>query len=193
VQPGSEPGRAGGEETGGYGRRTDPDASQGAGLARLKLDPQEQALLQELKSTDRQVRAHEQAHVSAGGPYVSGGASFTYQTGPDGQKYAVGGEVPVDASPEPGDPEATIQKARTIGAAALAPADPSPQDRQVAAQAAQMEAQARMEKVQQEQGQAAGSAGASHAEGEGVDLDLARAKEPPPPIWARLRSWSVRI
>ena len=93
---------------------------------------------------DRKVRAHEQAHISAGANLVRGGASYSYQTGPDDRRYAVGGEVSIDASPGR-TPEETISKAERIRAAALAPADPSAQDRGVAAQAGLMEAEARIE------------------------------------------------
>ena len=98
----------------------------------------------ELEARDREVRAHEQAHLSALGPYKTGGASYTYETGPDGRRFAVGGEVPVDVSPE-SEPEETIKKAQTIRRAALAPAEPSAADRAVAAQASQLEATARAE------------------------------------------------
>jgi len=98
----------------------------------------------ELRATDREVRAHEQAHKAAGGRYA-GGASFDFAVGPDGHRYAVGGEVPIDASAVPGDPEATIRKMAVVVAAALAPARPSAQDRAVAAQAAQTALSARAE------------------------------------------------
>jgi len=62
--------------------------------------------------------------------------SYSYATGPDGKLYAVGGDVTLDDSPDPRGPEETIQKEQTIIAAANAPADPSMQDRMVAAQAA---------------------------------------------------------
>lgn len=103
--------------------------------------------LEQLKSRDREVRAHEMAHLAAGAGLVRGGMSFTYQNGPDGQRYAVGGEVSIDTSKVAGDPQATLQKARQIQAAAMAPANPSAQDRSVAAGAAQMAAEARMELV----------------------------------------------
>lgn len=99
-------------------------------------------VISQLAATDRKVRAHEQAHLAAAGAYATTGASYTYQVGPDGQRYAVGGEVGIDVSPDPSDPQHTIDKARIIEAAANAPADPSTQDRQVAAAAAQMAAQA---------------------------------------------------
>ena len=99
----------------------------------------------QLKVRDAEVRAHEAAHLAAAGSYARGGASFEYQTGPDGKKYAIGGEVSIDSGPVSGDPGATIQKARQIRAAALAPASPSSQDQKVAAAASQMEADARMQ------------------------------------------------
>ena len=87
-----------------------------------------------LQVRDREVRAHEAAHQSAGGS-VTGGAKFTFVVGPDGRRYAVGGEVSADASAIPGNPEATIQKMHTVIRAALAPAKPSSQDQAVAATA----------------------------------------------------------
>ncbi|MDT7043926.1 putative metalloprotease CJM1_0395 family protein [Candidatus Nitronereus thalassa] len=105
--------------------------------------------LEKLKARDREVRAHEAAHAAAAGSLAKGGPSYTYQRGSDGQLYAVGGEINIDTSAVSGDPEATIQKARQIRAAANAPANPSAQDRAVAAQATRLEAQARRE-LQQE-------------------------------------------
>lgn len=57
----------------------------------------------------------------------------------------MGGEVGIDSSPIPNDPQATIRKAQQIQAAAQAPANPSATDRQVAANAAHMESEARQE------------------------------------------------
>jgi len=97
-----------------------------------------------LQQVDREVRSHEAAHQAAGGA-VAGAATFTYEMGPDGRAYAVAGEVPIRA--EAGrTPEETIAAARRMRAAALAPADPSPQDLAVAAEAAAMEAQATAER-----------------------------------------------
>lgn len=106
--------------------------------------------LQTMKQRDREVRQHEQAHVSAGGAHVSGGATLSYETGPESRRYAVGGEVQIDTSPVAGDPEATIRKMQAIRSAANAPAEPSAQDRAVAAGAARAEAQARAELREQE-------------------------------------------
>lgn len=105
---------------------------------------EEQRILQQLKSRDREVRAHEAAHIAAGRPYVRSGPSYTYQRGPDGRSYAIGGQVQLDTS-EARDPEATLQKAEQVRRAALAPAQPSPQDLSVAADASQIAARARLE------------------------------------------------
>ena len=66
--------------------------------------------------------------------------------------YAVGGEVRISSAPVRGDPEATVEKAEQIVRAAMAPADPSPQDQAVAAQASQMAIQARLEIARNAQG-----------------------------------------
>ncbi|MDY0269614.1 putative metalloprotease CJM1_0395 family protein [Trichloromonas sp.] len=110
---------------------------------KVTISREAQQILQ-LARIDRQVRAHEAAHSAAGGQYA-GAPSYSYKQGPDGKRYAVAGEVPIDVSPVSGDPEASIQKARVVRAAALAPADPSPQDRQVAAAATRMEMKAQSE------------------------------------------------
>lgn len=103
----------------------------------------EAAQLRELRARDREVRSHERAHASAAAGLPHSAPSFTFQRGPDGQLYAVGGEVRIDTAPVAGDPQATIDKAEQIQRAALAPAQPSSQDRAVAARAAAMAAQAR--------------------------------------------------
>jgi len=125
---------------GGSNKRTETDNAQKTG----ELSVEERRQLDKLVATDRKVRAHEMAHVSVGGELVRGGANFDYQTGPDGKRYAVGGEVSIDTS-KGRTPEETIPKAQRIRAAALAPADPSPQDNRVAALASRMEMQARQE------------------------------------------------
>lgn len=108
-----------------------------------KLSPEEQKRVDELKRIDAKVRAHEMAHIAAGGGLVRGGANYQYEIGPDGKQYAVGGEVKIDMSINPDDPDGAIQKMQQVRRAALAPADPSPQDRSVAQQASNIEAQMR--------------------------------------------------
>jgi len=105
-------------------------------------------LISKLVSTDTKVRAHEAAHIGAGGGVVSGGANFSYTKGPDGKMYATAGEVPIDTS-EGKNPDETIRKARQIVAAAMAPADPSPQDYRVAATAVVMEMRGHLERTKE--------------------------------------------
>ncbi len=108
-------------------------------------DPEVVKVISQLESRDREVRIHEQAHAAVGGQYVTSGPSYTYQTGPDGKRYAVGGNVGIDVSPIPNDPQATLAKARQVIQAAMAPAQPSSQDYAVA-----QSAQAMMQQAQQE-------------------------------------------
>ncbi len=116
---------------------------------RAELSEEELKQIRELKQRDREVRTHEQAHLAAAGSLARGGPSFKYQRGPDGQQYAVGGEVNIDISAESGDPDATIEKAQQIRRAALAPANPSAKDRSVASAATRLESEARAELAQQ--------------------------------------------
>ncbi|MEW5824237.1 MAG: putative metalloprotease CJM1_0395 family protein [Pseudomonadota bacterium] len=142
-----------------------PTAQENAAVRPQSAEPDQQQTreqaneLRELKVRDQEVRQHENAHRSAGGGLVRGG-SYEYTRGPDGRMYAIAGEVSIDSGSVPGDPEATLQKAQTVLRAALAPAEPSGQDRRVAAQAQATAAQARLELMQKrargEEGQAPG-------------------------------------
>jgi hypothetical protein len=109
-----------------------------------QLSDEDKKTLEYLRKRDMEVRRHEQAHLMAAGPYAMGAPSYTYQVGPDGQRYAVGGQVQIDLSEET-TPEETLRKAQRLQQAALAPADPSSADRQVAAMASQMAQQALQE------------------------------------------------
>ncbi|MBV1914070.1 MAG: hypothetical protein KUG72_01715 [Pseudomonadales bacterium] len=126
--------------------RIEPEEQEAGGNLSQGLQDQhqaraEQAVIQQLKLRDQEVRAHERAHASVGGAFA-GPASFSYTKGPNGALYARAGEVGISTSPVAGDPQATLQKARQIKAAAMAPVNPSAQDRAVAARAGQMAAQA---------------------------------------------------
>ncbi|ASG22732.1 SprA family protein [Nitrospirillum viridazoti] len=127
--PYSVRGQAQAKQSGGAQAAGNGTASDGT-----KLSDAQQQQVDKLKTVDRAVRAHEAAHKAAGGPYA-GSESFTFTTGPDGQHYATAGEVAIDIGSIQGDPQATITKLETVRRAALAPADPSGQDRAVAAQA----------------------------------------------------------
>ena len=101
------------------------------------------AVVEQLKMREKKVFAHEMAHKAVGGRYA-GAVHYTYTKGPDGKYYISGGDVSIDVLEER-DLEATIRKMEIVRAAALAPADPSPQDIQVAQIATIKEIKARQE------------------------------------------------
>ncbi len=176
-------------------RRIQQQAVRGTRNDPNQLPPEARTEIQSLKRRDREVRAHEAAHVAAGGGYIRGGTSFSYQTGPDGKRYAVGGEVGIDTSAVPDNPQATIAKMQQVRAAALAPASPSGQDRAVAAQAARAESQARVEAAQQASHGEAGAATAQPArdDGRAVETDAeddAQSPAAPPVPGARLDTYA---
>lgn len=122
----------------------DDKANESSDKEIREADVQTERIISELQHRDREVRSHELAHAAVGGSFT-GPPSYTFETGPDGKKYAVEGEVSVDLSPVPGNPSATIAKMKKVHAAALAPANPSTQDIKVAASAIQMILQAQSE------------------------------------------------
>jgi len=142
-----------------------------------ELTEEQKAQVAKLKAIDAKVRAHERAHAAVGGQYA-GAPSYGYTRGPDGQAYATSGEVSIDVSAER-DPEATLQKAAQVAAAALAPADPSGQDRAVAAAAAALRlealAQIRAEKRAEQEAET----------GTGTVPPAASSGSPPPDSAAR--------
>ncbi|WP_306519298.1 putative metalloprotease CJM1_0395 family protein [Rheinheimera sp.] len=135
-------------EGGGNNQNNSQGNSQDGSAEEKRQQAAEQREIAELKKRDAEVKAHEQAHASVGGQ-LAGSPSYSYQTGPDGQKYAVGGEVNIDLAEVPGDPQATIIKMQQVKAAALAPADPSGADQQIAAEASRRIVEAQIELAQE--------------------------------------------
>ncbi|HHO76335.1 MAG TPA: hypothetical protein ENN05_07885 [Deltaproteobacteria bacterium] len=113
-----------------------------------ELNEADKKEIRELEKRDREVRAHESAHIAAGAGLVRGSASYEYRKGPDGKLYVSGGEVSIDTSEEP-DPKDTVRKMQRVKSAAYAPADPSHQDRRIAMQAAMKAAQAQVKVTEQ--------------------------------------------
>jgi len=158
-------------------------AASGAAKTAGELTEEQKAEVAKLKQIDAKVRAHERAHAAVGGQYA-GAPSYSYTRGPDGQVYATGGEVSIDISPE-NDPNATLQKAQQVAAAALAPADPSAQDRAVAAaaQALRLEALAQIraeKKAEQEAEREGGKPGAFQAANQPANQNDAGSGAPNP-------------
>jgi hypothetical protein len=102
-----------------------------------EMDESERQMVSDLEARDREVRSHEQTHAALLGRYAIGGPSYTYQMGPDGRAYAVGGSIMADIGPE-ATPEATAMKARIFGRAAMGGGESSTADRSVALAANQM-------------------------------------------------------
>jgi hypothetical protein len=121
-----------------------PEDKKTENFGEKELTREEEKEVKELEKEDKEVKAHEMAHVAAGGGVIRGGPTYDYRVGPDGKRYAVGGHVNIDTGSER-EPEATIRKMQQVKRAALAPADPSGTDRVVAAKASRTETKARGE------------------------------------------------
>lgn len=114
-----------------------------AATAARQLSTGQEQQVARLQRIDQHVRAHEAAHMAAGGA-LAGAATYSYVYGPDGKQYAVGGEVGIDTSAER-KPADNIAKGEHIVRAAMAPADPSPQDYRVAATGERLAAKGRQD------------------------------------------------
>ena len=154
------------------------DAASGDAAVSPQQQAQQQQQITELASRDREVRSHEQAHTAVGGSYA-GAPTYSFKRGPDGQAYAVGGEVSIDVSPIPNDPAATLRKMEVVQQAALAPAEPSAQDLRVAAQAQVLAAQARSELAALQREEVAAAAAERKAEAQArEEQEQAEQEEP---------------
>jgi hypothetical protein len=145
------------------------------------LNPQEKQIVEKYKDADREVRAHEQAHLAAAGGLAISGANFQQVTGPDGLRSAIAGEVQIDTSPIPNDPQAAMAKAQNIQRTALAPAQPSPQDRRVASEAVSMASRAAQELMRMRLNDFARATSPSSRD------VYPRFSEPQEPMWVDIR------
>lgn len=108
-----------------------------------ELSEEEKLQVSKLQKRDSEVKAHEAAHLASGAG-LTRGLNYTYEKGPDGKQYAVGGEVMLDTT-KGKTPQETIQKSEQIKRAALAPANPSSADIKIAASAEAMKNNAELE------------------------------------------------
>lgn len=108
------------------------ERAHGAPVDGYGLTAREEKLINDLERIDKNVHEHEMQHYLAAQPYARTPEYFDV-IGPDGRHYAVSGITAFDASPIAGDTGATIRKLDTLVRAALAPRDPSEEDRRVAA------------------------------------------------------------
>lgn len=187
---GESPSTQKGEAAGRQDAQSAPP-TRGATGAVKEMPAGDQAKVNELKERDREVRQHEAAHLSAAGAYARSGPQYSYQTGPDGRQYAIGGEVEMDTGRE-SDPRRTITKAQTVRGAAMAPANPSAQDFAVASQMTQMEMDARKElqqaqkkeaeqAAQEEPGQGTPAPQAKGGPGDLPEAQTVGGEQPPTP------------
>ncbi len=102
-------------------------AASAAARLPTELTASEKADVTRLQQRDQQVRQEEKAHAAVAGD-LAGPISYTYQRGPDGRAYAVGGSVGIQASTLSGDPAEAARKAGRLAAAANAATNPSLQD-----------------------------------------------------------------
>jgi hypothetical protein len=114
-----------------------------------KLNPDEKRLVKDLATRDAEVKVHEAAHQAAGGG-MTGVASYSYQQGPDGKMYAIGGEVSISMKAS-SNPEETFRNAKQLIASAMAAGSPSPQDFAVVSSARVMEMKAMQQQARKGQ------------------------------------------
>lgn len=165
-------------------RSSQPEETANSKLKRA-LTEIEQQQVQELAARDREVRQHELAHQASVGRH-GGSLKLEYTVGPDGRRYAVAGSVQVDLSRE-ASAEETLEKAEQIKRAALAPADPSNQDRMVAQQAAMMAMAARAELLRESREQSVAQDDSQVSEDDRTDETKSQEKE------AREKSYQQRF
>jgi len=89
-------------------------------------------VLDKFKTTDHNIRSHEQTHATIG--HTTAPISYTYQEGPDGKLYAVGGSVRLDTS-IPKDPKEAEIKLDQIEKSVNAVSNQSGADSNIALQA----------------------------------------------------------
>ena len=166
------------------------DAASGDAAVSPQQQAQQQQQITELASRDREVRSHEQAHAAVGGSYA-GAPTYSFKRGPDGQAYAVGGEVSIDVGPIPNDPAATLRKMEVVQQAALAPAEPSAQDLRVAAQAQVLAAQARSELAALQREEIAAAAAERKAEAQAREEQEQAEQEEPAASEAQQQSFDL--
>jgi hypothetical protein len=109
----------------------------------IGADTGDRALLEKLRDRDALVRGHENSHILAAGGQVSGPVQYTYQTGPDGRQYAIGGSVNISVVSSPANDEDAARQAETARRAATAGGEMSLRDMQVAMRATEISARHR--------------------------------------------------
>ncbi len=77
---------------------TAPVAEPRARIGERQLSADEEHILQQMRSRDRELRVQERAYVLLGGTLLRTLPSHTYERGPDGRFYAIAAEATIDTS-----------------------------------------------------------------------------------------------
>lgn len=184
VPPGEEP-ESTGEHSGNssdHAPEEEAESSTPGATPDGELNEEEQQEVEQLQQRDREVRQHEQAHTAAAGHLAVGGPNFEYKSGPDGRRYATEGDVKI-AVGSGNSPEEKARNAHQAERAALAPAEPSAQDRKVASEARKVAAEAEREITEKHASEAGSQSPASSSTSGSVekpesDHGLEGAKQP---------------
>lgn len=115
----------------------------GSPKSESEMSSEDKELLDKLRARDSLVRGHETAHILAAGGQAAGPAQYTYQTGPDGRQYAIGGSVSISIVSSPVSDEDAANQAETARRAATANGEMSLRDMQVAMRATELSGRAR--------------------------------------------------
>ncbi|MCK7490588.1 MAG: hypothetical protein MZW92_01495 [Comamonadaceae bacterium] len=75
-----------------------PVAEPRARIGERELSADEERILQQMRSRDRELRVQERAYVLLGGTLLRTLPSHTYERGPDGRFYAIAAEATIDTS-----------------------------------------------------------------------------------------------
>ncbi|MGF1484330.1 MAG: putative metalloprotease CJM1_0395 family protein [Opitutales bacterium] len=162
-----------------------------------RLSDEEQKQLDVLQERDHKVRAEQIAEAVRSG--LAAQVHFIYRTGPDGNRYAVDGQVEHDVAAS-FSPEKTIERARELRAAILSSPDPSPKDLQVVAEIDRLEKEAlrelRKSEASAEEGASPPSEGSPTKSAERAEArapaSTATTEEPQHPGLARYREADAR-
>jgi hypothetical protein len=106
------------------------------------LSPEDDDMLRRLRARDQEVRNHELAHAASLGRF-KGVVNYSYQLGPDGKLYAIGGSTEVAAGATTSKADARA-RAEAVRRAAGAVADPSNADIAAGLDATQQENKLRL-------------------------------------------------
>ncbi|MDR1052972.1 MAG: hypothetical protein LBL39_02250 [Planctomycetaceae bacterium] len=110
------------EESESESESEEVEESSGSSISVSKeLTAEEEEEVQELKELDAKVRQNKAD--KSGGDYIQNDADYIFQTGPDGNRYAIAEAVSVDVSQTVNDSETTTEETQQTAATLTAPTE----------------------------------------------------------------------